>query len=207
MEKVTASDLYEQLYLGYSTIMSTAVIPEASIVANYNYGADYKKLKALGSETSVRRIDALILFRDKRWAVEIKVSLSDLKSELAKPEKHALWALHTNSFYFLVAPNLVDYALANVPKQYGIMTSLRPMSREDFQGKTWEWQEKGITILRRAKVNKNPEEIPYHTWRRMGSAYAKTRRELISLRADLLEGKTPAPKPTSRRRRRNYRSK
>jgi hypothetical protein len=164
--KWTAAQLLEKLYWQYQMkIMSTAVIPEASIGHHSSWDVGFKDLESLGTETSVRRIDALVLFTDKRWAVEIKVSLKDLKVELATPEKQTLWKLHTHSFYFLVAPALLEYALANVPKEFGVMSPHGSY----------------IKVFRRAKRNAKPYDLPYSTVLRMGVAYGKSYRELKRL--------------------------
>jgi len=159
----TAAEILKVLHRQYQqSVMSTAVVPEASIGYHYSSQLGYKELAAIGAETSVRRIDALVLFRDKRWAIEIKVSLTDLKNELAHPEKQVLWRLHTHSFYFLVTPKLLDYALANVPKEFGVMMV----------------QYSSVKIVRRAKKNLKPYDLPYSTILRMGLRYGDAYREL-----------------------------
>lgn len=183
-EKYTEASLFDRLSRQYRGVMSTAVVPHASIGAE-SWTKDFEHFKNLGGETSVRRIDALVLFREKRWAVEIKVSLQDLKQELANPAKQELWAAHTHSFYFFVAPSLFDYAKANVPKQYGIMVADYQRAWKTYDGTTSYWTE-SCAVARRAKKNLNPEEIPYATVRRMGVSYAKTLREIQKLRAELL---------------------
>lgn len=164
-KKWKASELLHQLYINYQQYeMSTAVIPEASIGFHNSYNLGHAELASIGSETTVRRIDALVLFRDKRWAVEIKVSKSDLNYEIAHPEKSALWLLHTHSYYFLVTPQLVEHAMAVVPKHFGIMAV------ETGYGP--------VQILRRAKKNLDPLPLPYATILRMGVAYGKAYRDL-----------------------------
>lgn len=104
------------------------------------------------SDSSIRRIDALILFRSgERWAVEIKVNKQDLMQELRRPEKTVLWREHSNAFYYAVPVRLLEYALVNVPRGVGVMVC----------------GDDRVEIARRASKNKNPVEIPYATWRRV----------------------------------------
>lgn len=193
IEKYTEADLFDKLTRQYKAVMSTAVVPHASIGAE-SWTRDFKHFEKLGGETSVRRIDALILFREKRWAVEIKVSLQDLKQELANPAKQELWAAHTHSFYFFVAPHLLDYAKEHVPKQYGIMVADFQRPYQSYKGETHYYTET-CYIARRAKKNLTPEEIPYATVRRMGVSYAKALREIQDLKttvADLQKAQEPS---------------
>ena len=107
------------------------------------------------AEHSVRRIDALVIRRDLAkgdalWAVEIKVTASDLRHEVSQPEKTASWAQYVNAFYFLVPENLAGIAIAEVPKKYGVMVGT-PFPQ----------------IKRRAERNPAPLPLPLDTWRRM----------------------------------------
>lgn len=151
--------MYDILHRQYQIgVMSTAVVPEVSIGSVRGYD----------NHVSVRRIDALIMFRDKRWAVEIKVSRSDLKRDIDNPEKQILWAAHTHSLYFFVPPSLLAYALEVVPKKYGVMT----------------FTEGGYSytlIKRRAKKNSDPLDLPYETVRRMAVAYGASHQKLKEL--------------------------
>lgn len=172
--KYTSDMMMSKLYRNYQQlVMSTAVVPEVSIGHN-PYEKEHKGMTGTYGEKSIRRIDALIMFRDKRWAVEIKVSLSDLKRELAEPEKQKLWAEHTHSFYFFVTPELLPYALEHVPRQYGVMSLNVPGAYG------------GIQIMRRAKKNSDPKELPYATIRRMGITYGKMHREVQDSKATAL---------------------
>jgi hypothetical protein len=152
-EKWTAADLLSKLYYQYQhKTMSNAVVPEASI----------GEFGAYSNERSVRRIDALVMFLDKRWAVEIKVSRSDLRNEVANPHKQTLWRDHTHSFYFLVTPELLEYALEIVPKQFGVMSPYGSY----------------LKVFRRSKRNPAPLDLPYTTLLRLGAAYGKSYREV-----------------------------
>lgn len=115
-----------------------------------------------GSDKSIRYIDALILFRKgERWAVEIKVTKQDLAQELQRPEKTTLWREHTHAFYYAVPAPLVEWALDNIPQGIGVMVC----------------SDQSTQIVRRARKNKTPTEIPYSTWRRiagrLGDAHIK----------------------------------
>lgn len=111
--------------------------------------------QAEASQT-IRYIDALILRKDRRWAIEVKVSKSDLKYELAHPEKSELWRFHTHSFYLAVSPDLIDFALAEAPKGYGVMCPRRVRGAPS----------KGIH--RRSANNPDPLPLPDELWRRVG---------------------------------------
>lgn len=121
-----------------------------------------RELKRWGSNETYwlekrRYIDALIMKNPsapKLWAVEIKVSLSDLKVELKDPEKTATWHAHTHAFYFAVPPKLEEAALDLIPKKYGILKVMR----EGSPG--WEHTE----VLRRSKVNKSPLPLDLRTY-------------------------------------------
>lgn len=139
-------------------VMSTAVVPEVSI----------GDVRGYDNHMSVRRIDALIMFRDKRWAIEIKISRSDLKRDIDNAEKQVLWAMHTHSLYFFVPPALVPFALEVVPKQYGVMT---------FTEGGYSYTK----IVRRAKKNSTPLDLPYETIRRMGVAYGASHQKVKAL--------------------------
>ena len=128
-----------------------AVARHASVGEPYLYATEGRGR----AEHSVRRIDALVIKRnlakgDSLWAVEIKVTAADLRHELAQPEKTAAWAQYVHSFYFLVPDHLGDIALAEVPKQYGVMVgNVFPQTK------------------RRAQKNPNPAPLPLDTWRRI----------------------------------------
>lgn len=146
-------DLLEVLHWQYQMGMVNAVVPHAPL------GLAPSERGFFGSDKSatIRFIDALILFRDKRWAIEVKVSASDLRRELANVDKVTLWREHTHSFYYLVPPTLADIALAEVPTGFGVMTT----------------QGRFTKILRRSKVNRTPHELPYDTWRRIARRHGR----------------------------------
>lgn len=152
--KWTERTMLGVLHNQYQTKMVTAVVPHAPLgFAGSEVGFSHGN-----TDTTIRYIDALILFRDKRWAVEIKVSAADLRSELANPAKTALWRDHTHSFYYFVAPALVDIALAEVPPSVGVMT---------VEGRHF------TKILRRSLINREAKELPYDTWRRIARRHGR----------------------------------
>lgn len=152
--KWTERQMLDVLHSQYQTAMVNAVVPHAPLGLSGSEVGFY----ANGKASSIRYIDALVLFRDKRWAIEIKVSAADLRQELRNPNKTALWREHTHSFYYFVSPDLADLALAEVPKSVGVMT---------VQGRTF------TQILRRSQINREPLELPYDTWRRIARRHGR----------------------------------
>lgn len=161
----TEEELFESLYRCYWR-QGASVFRHASVGEAYQYVTRGHENRA---QHSIRRIDALVMRRsvakgDSLWAVEIKVSASDLKNELSTPEKTAAWAQYADAFYFLVPDTLVDLAKDLVPQEYGIMT---PANR---------WS---TTIVRRAKKNPNPLPLPMDTWRRLAGKLGDYQMEAI----------------------------
>lgn len=104
---------------------------------------------------SVRRIDALVIKPNaKLWAVEIKVSASDMRRELADPAKTETWAQYVHSFYFLVPPAMEQVALAEIPARYGLLVGEKYWTR----------------AVRRPEANPSPRPLPLDTWRRLATA-------------------------------------
>ena len=97
-----------------------------------------------------RRIDALIFESQQITAVEIKISRSDFfRDTLAK---RSAWVKHTNRFAYLTPKGLVK--IEEVPAGCAL----------------WEYENGKITIVKRAKVNKEPADFPqsmikYFAWR------------------------------------------
>lgn len=181
-EKLTAKELLRRLDVHYGRIMSTAIVPEAS-VGMLSYEVDHYHD---GADAGVRRIDALILFRDKRWGIEIKVSKQDLIKELSDPTKAGAWAKYVHCFYFFVTPDLVEFAKANVPAQYGIMSTNVIEIWHSFSGPQ-EHLNSGVKIIRRAKKNSDPLPLTNGTIRRMGMSHMKLRKEVQYLKQDLAD--------------------
>lgn len=151
-ETPTEESMFRGLYLSQFH-QGAGVARHASVGEPYLYSSVGKVERA---QHGVRRIDALVIKRDvakgdSLWAVEIKVTAADLRHELAQPEKTAAWAQYVNSFYFLVPDHLGPIALAEVPREFGVMVG------------TWP------TIKRRAKKNPNPLPLPLDTWRRLAA--------------------------------------
>lgn len=159
---VTERDLFACLY---RTIpwARRCVIPHAPIgYANAEVGWD-----RTDKSTSIRYIDALVVRSNgDTWAVEIKVSISDLRRELAKPDKTVMWRAHTDFFYYLVTPDLLDVALAEIPRDIGVMTT-------DGYANT------RTVIKRRPKRNPVTLPIPTDTWRRIASRYGSAHFDAI----------------------------
>lgn len=150
-EKLLLDALYRQYQ---QTRVGAAVIRHVPLGIAYKqkgFRADQRN----GAENTIRYIDALVLFKDKRWAVEVKVSKADLKKELETPAKSALWRNHTNAFYFLVPPEMVDHATEVIPPGSGILTITENAM--------------GTEIVRRARTNRDPEPLPEEMWRRLGA--------------------------------------
>lgn len=149
--------LLGNLYGQYGRKMVNAVVPHAPLGLAPNE-VGYHEARTDGLDT-IRFIDALVLFRQCRWAVECKVRLHDLRRELENPAKVALWRAHTHSFYYLVAPDLAATALSEVPTGFGVMV---PAAL-------------GTAIIRRATSNPDPADLPYDTWRRIARRYGATK--------------------------------
>jgi hypothetical protein len=152
--KWTESEMLRVLHHQYQTKMVNAVVPHAPLGLAGSEVGFHRSEKA----ATIRYVDALVLFRDKRWAIEIKVSASDLRRELANPDKVVLWRDHTNAFYYFVPPELAPIALAEVPKSAGVMT---------VEGGFF------TKILRRSPINREPLELPYDTWRRISRRHGR----------------------------------
>lgn len=104
-----------------------------------------------------RRIDALIFESKSRTAVEIKISRADFFRDTEA--KRSAWLQHTHRFIYLVPKGLVK--VEEVADGCGL----------------WEYENGKITILKRAKINKEAKDFPpsmvkYFAWR----AFAAERR-------------------------------
>lgn len=150
-EKRLLDALYRQYQQGRLGAAVIRHVPLGLAYKQKGFRADQRN----GAENTIRYIDALVLFKDKAWAVEVKVSKADLKRELETPAKSALWRAHTNAFYFLVPPEMVEHALEVIPKGSGILTLTLDGT--------------GTEIVRRATTNRAPEPLPDEMWRRLGA--------------------------------------
>ncbi|MFS0885333.1 hypothetical protein [Aeromicrobium sp. 179-A 4D2 NHS] len=175
-EKLLLDALYRQYQQGRLGAAVIRHVPLGLAYKQKGFRADQKQ----GAENTIRYIDALVLFKDKRWAVEVKVSKADLKRELETPAKSVLWRAHTNAFYFLVPPEMVDHATEVIPPGSGILT-LDPDSG-------------GTVIVRRAKTNREPVELPEEMWRRLAARLGQ-----------LQSGIEPKPRRKRRTRRKTTR--
>lgn len=155
VETATEAGMFASLYRSQFQ-QGAAVVRHASVGEPYTYVTDGHADRA---QHGVRRIDALVIKRnvahgDRLWAVEIKVSASDLRREIQSPEKAEAWAQYTHSFYFLVTPELEALALDIIPKRYGVMVTA------GYRG-TY------TRVSRRAANNRAPLPLPLDTWRRL----------------------------------------
>jgi len=150
----TEADMLRVLHWQYQTKMVNAVVPHAPL----GLAGSERGFYTADGDATIRYIDALVLFRDKRWAVEVKVSPSDLRRELSNPAKVKLWQEHTHAFYYFVPPALTAAALAEVPKSAGVMT---------VEGRHF------TKILRRSAANREPRDLPYDTWRRIARRHGR----------------------------------
>ena len=161
----------------FKSLFLTHYVTNAATVRHASVGETFAHMqkRAGRAKHSVRRIDALIIKRnaageDTFTAVEIKVSLADLRKELLTPEKTNAWAQYVHSFYFFVPPELESVALAEIPKQYGVMGLRYRRAR----------------VLRRAKKNPSPKPLPLDTWRRLAGALGK--RQFQDIAPDVVLG-------------------
>lgn len=169
-EKPTEESLFTALYWSQYR-------QGAGVARHASVGEPHHTWLAAASERadhSVRRIDALVIRRNLRggdtlWAVEIKTSASDLRREIANPDKTAAWARYVHAFYFLVPPALLEIALAEVPKQYGVMLGPEPDRYYGF-----------AEIKRRATKNPDPDPLPLDTWRRLAGKLGEHQVEQIA---------------------------
>lgn len=149
----TEHEVLDALYVDYqATKMNGAVIRHVPLGLSPSQPGFYD----LDQKATIRYIDALIIKKERLWAVEVKVSRGDLRRELANPAKSMLWREHTHSFYFAVTPDLIDYALETVPPMFGVMCP---------------WRLRGAPskgIHRRSKINREPAPLPDELWRRLG---------------------------------------
>jgi hypothetical protein len=96
---------------------------------------------------SFRRIDALMIKGKQRTAIEIKVSRADFLRET--PRKRAPWQAICHRFVYAVPTGLITPD--EVPDGIGLWeVSLD----EILDGR------RGITVTRRARVNKDPRPVP-----------------------------------------------
>lgn len=159
MNAATEEQMFRALYRQQQRQMN-AVVRHASV------GSPYAGWFKDDTRHSVRRIDALVIKQSGvMWAVEIKVSVSDLRRELMTPEKSETWAQYVNAFYFLVPRELADVAASEIPARFGVL-----------MGGAF-----GTEVVRRAKTNRTPLPLPVETWRRMAEALG--RRQLAEIEA------------------------
>lgn len=74
-----------------------------------------------------RKIDLLVIsmWRSRgheRDAVEVKVSMSDLRREIAQPEKADWWWQHAHRFWVAVPESLADKAKPELPTGWGLLS-------------------------------------------------------------------------------------
>lgn len=111
MQKMTAEDVRTALRQKFGDSRRYAVAEEVGLTTGYSH----------------RRLDMMILdcyssngFRID--GIEIKVSTSDLRRELADPEKHIAF-FDVIDYYTIAAPTgVVEPLLDIIPKQWGILT-------------------------------------------------------------------------------------
>ncbi len=159
MSGQTEADVFARLYAKYAT-NGDAVCPHLAIGHSTFQRSTDDALPGFvpkDSDRSIRRIDAFIMRRSGiRWAVEIKVTAADLRQELKRPEKTALWRAHTHSFYYAVPPELEQIALTEVPPEFGVLVA-------------GSW----LRNARRGPKNPTPLPIPDDTWRRLAARHGE----------------------------------
>ena len=80
-----------------------------------------------GSDRMGRKIDLLILnlWRSQGLgveAVEIKVSTSDLRNEIANPKKADFWWKHSDRFWLATTPKVYKLCKDEIPESWGVIT-------------------------------------------------------------------------------------
>lgn len=108
-----------------------------------------------------RYIDALVMTNiqsPRVWAIEVKVTKADLDVELRDLSKSETWSKHAHSFYLAVPPALVDYAKSVIPSAWGVLSVLA------FFDENPGHPQEATYVVRRAKVNKEPEPLDVRTW-------------------------------------------
>lgn len=114
--------------------------PTVTLPTDYNYN----------DRIFNRRIDALIFEGNERTAVEIKVSRADFFRDT--DEKRGVWKNHTDRFVYLTPKGLMK--VEEIPDGCAL----------------WEYDGHKITVIKRAKLNKDVQEFPqsmvkYFAWR------------------------------------------
>lgn len=149
---LTERDVLDALYVEYQHMkMSAAVVRHVPLGLSTAQPGFYEP----DQKGTIRYIDALVVRKDRLWAVEVKTSRADLRRELANPDKSLLWREHTHAFYFAVPPDLLEFALAEIPPGWGVLCP-------------WRLPGAGApTLRRRAHSNKTPEPLPLELWLRL----------------------------------------
>jgi hypothetical protein len=96
----------------------------------------------------------------RRIAYEVKVSRSDFRAEIARPEKRAPALTIANEFYIVVPEGLVD--VSEVPEDCGLMDYRRPLPAS--VARTGQ-ERTGLRIVRRAMWHRTEEP----SWRLVAS--------------------------------------
>lgn len=136
-QPVTAQRIYDAVHRH----TNGAMVPEVVLgVPEYMENSGDPQMK------SYRRIDALMFETLTRTAVEIKVSMADLRRET--PYKWWPWRNVTHRFIYAIPYGMCDQV--EVIRATG-----------NYGAGVWGIHEDGrVEILRRAKVHKHPEPLP-----------------------------------------------
>lgn len=137
MSGVKAADIYDAVYRH----TSGALVPEVVLeVPEYIEPEGDPRMKPY------RRIDGLMFETLTRTAVEIKVSMADLRRET--PHKWWPWRNVTHRFIYAIPYGMCDWQ--EVIDATG-----------NYWAGVWGIHEDGrVEVLRRAKVRKHPEPLP-----------------------------------------------
>lgn len=136
-EPVTAQRIYDAVHRH----TNGAMVPEVVLGV-----PEYMGNEADPQMKPYRRIDALIFETLNRTAVEIKISMADLRRET--PYKWWPWRNVTHRFIYAIP--------------YGMCDQAEVISATDnYWAGVWGIHEDGrVEVLRRAKVHKHPEPLP-----------------------------------------------
>jgi hypothetical protein len=118
----------------------------------YRHAAFITELVVNDSERT-RRIDALLVIRGQRTAVEVKVSRADYRRET--DDKRRMWRAITHRFVYAVPAGLI--APEEVPDGIGLWYVYdRPSG---YVNGLWTGP---VEVVKRAKVNRDVQPLPDH---------------------------------------------
>jgi hypothetical protein len=150
LKEVTMTDEEEETRVATAIAISSPGYKKYLDRKGLRYDAELPDDYNYRTAITTRRIDALIFDGNQRTAVEIKISRGDFFRDT--PEKRYAWKKHSHRFVYLTPQGLVK------PEEVAEDCGL------------WEYHDGKITVIKRAKINKNVVDFPasmtkYFAWR------------------------------------------